>query len=167
MFINNKEKVMTVKENQKKKVLKAMDINPSGKFKTWNPSRLEELEKKEFSNDLGQKIIFENEYQRIWEVVLLPKERLPFRVINKNYCWVACSEGMVISRFADGKIILMHLEKGDSEYMEHKDKPAIYDLENIGEEIIWFQLTEHKSEPTFENKKDQKQLENNSTQELK
>ncbi len=103
----------------------------------------------EISNDLGQKVLFENEYLRIWEVVLLPKERLPFRKINLDYCWVAASEGMIISRFSDGKIILMHLEKGDSEFLKHENEHAIYDLENIGEGILFFQMTEFKGEHLY------------------
>lgn len=157
---------MTIKENQKTKTIKSMDINPSGKFNNWNPIRLKELEQKEFCKDLGQKIIFENEYQRIWEVVLLPKERLPFRIMEKNYCWVAYSEGMVISRFADGKIILMHLEKGDCEFMEHAGKPAIYDLENIGEDIIWLQMIVCKRELFYENNKNHQQLASNPSEEI-
>ena len=138
---------MTKKENQKVKILKFITINDKGNFNTWNPSHLKELKENEISTNLGQKVLFENEYLRIWEVVLLPKERLPFRKINLDYCWVAASEGMVISRFSDGKIILMHLEKGDSEFLKHENEHAIYDLENIGEDILFFQMTEYKSQP--------------------
>ncbi len=60
---------------------------------------------------------------------------------------MAASEGMVISRFSDGKIILMHLEKGDSEFLNHENEHAIYDLENIGEDILFFQMTEYKNQP--------------------
>ncbi len=138
---------MTKKENQKAKILKYIAINDVGNFNTWNPSHLKELKENEISTKLGQKVLFENEYIRIWEVVLLSKERLPFRKINLDYCWVAASEGMVISRFSDGKIILMHLEKGDSEFLNHDNEQAIYDLENIGEDILFFQMTEYKSQP--------------------
>ena len=138
---------MTKKENQKAKILKFITINDKGNFNTWNPSHLKELKENEISTNLGQKVLFENEYLRIWEVVLLPKERLPFRKINLDYCWVAASEGIVISRFSDGKIILMHLEQGDSEFLKHENEHAIYDLENIGEDILFFQMTEYKSQP--------------------
>ena len=137
---------MTKKENQKAKILKYVAINDPGNFNTWNPAHLKELKENEISTNLGQKVLFENEYLRIWEVVLLPKERLPFRKINLDYCWVAASEGMVISRFSDGKIILMHLEKGDSEFLKHENEHAVYDLENIGEDILLFQMTEFKGE---------------------
>ncbi|NNK18051.1 MAG: hypothetical protein HKP49_02765 [Maribacter sp.] len=157
---------MTKKENQKAKVLKYIDINAAGNFNTWNPSHLRELKSNEFTTDLGQKILFENDYLRIWEVVLLPKERLPFRKINLDYCWVAGSEGMVISRFSNGKIVLMHLEKGDSEFLEHDTKQAIYDLENIGEDILFFQMTEFKGEELFAKARIQANIKRNSPRDL-
>jgi len=135
---------MTKKENQKAKILKYININEVGNFNTWNPAHVEELKNNEFSTKLGQKVLFENEYLRIWEVVLLPKERLPFRKINLDYCWIAGSEGMVISRFSNGKIVLMHLEKGDSEFLDHQNKHAIYDVENVGGDILFLQMTEFK-----------------------
>ncbi|MBT8301655.1 MAG: hypothetical protein KJO63_10005 [Maribacter sp.] len=157
---------MTKKENQKAKTLKYTDINTSGNFNTWNPSHLRELKSNDFTTDLGQKILFENDYLRIWEVVLLPKERLPFRKINLDYCWVAGSEGMVISRFSNGKIVLMHLEKGDSEFLEHDTKQAIYDLENIGQDILFFQMTEFKGEQLFAKARIQANIKRNSPRDL-
>ncbi len=157
---------MTKKVNLKAKLLKYIDINASGNFNTWNPSRLKELKENKISTDLGQKILFENDYLRIWEVVLLPKERLPFRKINLDYCWVAASEGMAISRFSDGKIILMHLEKGDSEFLKHKNKHAIYDLENIGEDILFFQMTEFKGEQLYIKAHIQESIKRNTPRDL-
>jgi len=157
---------MTNKENQKAKILKYVAINDAGNFNTWNPAHIRELKNNEIFADLGQKILFENEYLRIWEVVLLPKERLPFRKIDLDYCWMAGSEGMVISRFSNGKIVLMHIEKGDSEFLEHENKHAIYDLENIGQDIIFFQMTEFKGEQLFVKESIQEGIKRNSTRNL-
>lgn len=157
---------MTKKENKKAKTLKHVEINGAGVFNTWNPSHLKELKNKEFSNDLGQKVLFENEYLRIWEVVLLPNERLPFRKINLDYSWVAASEGMVISRFSNGKIILIHLEKGDSEFLKQENKQAIYDLENIGEDIVFFQMTEFKGEQLYIKARIQESIKRNTPRDL-
>ncbi len=157
---------MIKKENQKAKILKYIDINAAGNFNTWNPVHIAELKKKEFSTDLGQKVLFENEYLRIWEVILLPKERLPFRKINLGYCWVAGSEGMVISRFSDGKIVLIHVEKGDSEFLDHGNNYAIYDLENIGQDILFFQFTEFKGEQLFDKSGIPQSIKRNTTRDL-
>lgn len=157
---------MTNKENQKAKILKYVAINDAGNFNTWNPAHIRELKNNEISNDLGQKILFENEYLRIWEVVLLPKERLPFRKMNLDYCWIAGSEGMMITRFSDGKIVLMHLEKGDSEFLEHENKHAIYDLENVGQDTLIFQMTEYKGEQLFVKERIQESIKRNSPRNL-
>ncbi len=157
---------MTNKENQKAKILKYVAINDAGNFNTWNPAHIRELKNNEISNDLGQRILFENEYLRIWEVVLLPKERLPFRKMNLDYCWIAGSEGMMITRFSDGKIVLMHLEKGDSEFLEHENKHAIYDLENVGQDTLIFQMTEYKGEQLFVKERIQESIKRNSPRNL-
>jgi hypothetical protein len=154
---------MTNKENQKAKILKYVAINDAGNFNTWNPAHIRELKNNEISKDLGQRILFENEYLRIWEVVLLPKERLPFRKIDLDYCWIAGSEGMMISRFSDGKIVLMHLEKGDSEFLEHEDNHAVYDLENVGQDTLIFQMTQYKGEQLFVKEKIQEGIKRNSS----
>jgi hypothetical protein len=157
---------MTNKENQKAKILKYVAINDAGNFNTWNPAHIRELKNNEISTDLGQRILFENEYLRIWEVVLLPKERLPFRKINLDYCWIAGSEGMMITRFSDGKIVLMHLEKGDSEFLEHENKHAIYDLENVGQDTLIFQMTEYKGEQLLVKERIQQSIKRNSPRNL-
>lgn len=157
---------MTNKENQKAKILKYVAINDAGNFNTWNPAHIRELKNNEISTDLGQRILFENEYLRIWEVVLLPKERLPFRKMNLDYCWIAGSEGMMITRFSDGKIVLMHLEKGDSEFLEHENKHAIYDLENVGQDTLIFQMTEYKGEQLFVKERIQESIKRNSPRNL-
>ena len=157
---------MTNKENQKAKILKYVAINDAGNFNTWNPAHIRELKNNEISNDLGQRILFENEYLRIWEVVLLPKERLPFRKMNLDYCWIAGSEGMMITRFSDGKIVLMHLEKGDSEFLEHENKHTLYDLENVGQDTLIFQMTEYKGEQLFVKERIQESIKRNSPRNL-
>jgi hypothetical protein len=124
-----------------------LEINASGNFETWNPSKIKELKENKISNDLGQNLVFENENVRIWEVVLLPNERLPFRKINLDYSWVSLTTGLAISRYADGKIILMRIEKGDSAFLKCKEKAYVYDLENKGEDILFFHLTEFKQQP--------------------
>ncbi|MGB5434295.1 MAG: hypothetical protein WBM98_00280 [Maribacter sp.] len=124
--------------------MNSLEINASGNFESWSPSKIRELKENKISNDLGQNLLFENENLRIWEVVLLPNERLPFRKINMDYSWVSLTTGMAISRYADGKILLMRIEKGDSAFLSCKEKTYIYDLENKGDDILFFHLTEFK-----------------------
>ena len=60
----------------------------------------------------------------------------------------------------------MHLEKGDSEFLQHKDKHAIYDLENIGQDILFFQLTEFKGEDFSEMKSMKEAIKKDTSQGL-
>ncbi|MBD0852155.1 hypothetical protein [Maribacter arenosus] len=124
--------------------MNTLEINASGNFESWSPGKIKELKDQRISNDLGQNLIFENENIRLWEVILLPNERLPFRKINMDYSWVSLTSGLAISRYADGKIILMRIDKGDSAFLKCKEKTYIYDLENKGNDILFFHLTEFK-----------------------
>lgn len=124
--------------------MNSLEINASGNFESWSPSKIKELKDKKISHNLGQNLLFENENIRLWEVVLLPNERLPFRKINMDYSWVALTTGLAISRYADGKIILIRIEKGDSAFLKCKEETYIYDLENKGNDILFFHLTEFK-----------------------
>jgi hypothetical protein len=124
--------------------MNSLEINASGNFESWSPCKIHELKENKISKDLGQNLLFENENIRLWEIVLLPNERLPFRKINMDYSWVSLTTGMAISRYADGKIILMRIEKGDSAFLKCKEKTYTYDLENKGSDILFFHLTEFK-----------------------
>jgi hypothetical protein len=123
-----------------------LEINAPGNFETWNPSTIKEVKDKNLSTDLGHDLLYENENVRIWEVVLLPNERLPFREIKFDYSWVSLTSGLAISRFADGKINLMRVEKGDSAFMKYDENNAISDLENKGGDILFFHMTEFKQQ---------------------
>lgn len=130
--------------------MKYMEISPPGNFDSWSPLKLEELKSEKISSNLGNELLFENENVRIWQVFLLPNERLPYRKINLDHCWVAITNSMAISRFADGKIILMHMNKGDSNFLDSIGKNIICDLENIGEDTLIIQMTEFKEGPLNE-----------------
>ncbi len=121
-----------------------LEINATGNFETWNPSTIQEVKDKNLSNDLGHNLLFENENVRIWEVVLLSNERLPFREIKFDYSWVSLTSGLAISRYADGKINLMRFEKGDSAFVKYEEHNAICDLENKGGDLLFIQMTEFK-----------------------
>lgn len=120
------------------------EINPVGNYEPWETSKLHELERNEITDCLGQKLLFENDNIRVWEVVLFPKERLPFRKINRNYSFVSMIDGLAITRNANGKISLLRLKKGVSEFMPMEGAQAVYDLENIGENLLFIHLMEFK-----------------------
>jgi len=126
--------------------MKYLEINAAGSFDNWNPSKLEELKNSEISNELGQKLLFENKNIRIWEVELAPQERLPFRMVNLDFNWVSLTAGIALSRYANGKIVLINISKGASYFIKASEKPKIYDLENIGDDVLFFHITEYKEQ---------------------
>ena len=46
----------------------------------------------------------------------------------------------------NGSISLIRIKKGDSQYREYEGKAYMFDVQNIGEETLYFQVTEFKSE---------------------
>ena len=125
-------------------IMKCVELNPSGNFDSWEPSKILELQRKKIDDRLGQKLLFENDKIKVWEVVLFPGERLPFRKINGNYSFTSMTEGLAISRYATGKINLVRIKKGDSMFIKHEGQAAIYDFENIGENILFLHVMEFK-----------------------
>lgn len=124
--------------------MKCIELNPIGNFDSWEPSKLQELRKKDIEGRLGQKLLFENDTIRVWEVVLFPGERLPFRKISGNYNFTSITKGLAISRYANGKISLVRIHKGDSMFVKHEGQESIYDFENIGENILFLHAMEFK-----------------------
>ena len=124
--------------------MKSLELNSIGNFDYWNPQKLKELQEGEIRRELGHELILENDYVLIWEIVLVPKERLPFRMHKLAYAWNCSSGGMVISRCDSGKISLIHLEDGDIYYIDPKEDCLIRDLENVGDTIIHVMVVEFK-----------------------
>lgn len=124
--------------------MKCIELNPEGNFDPWEPSKLKELQKKEFDGRLGQKLLFENKTIKVWEAILFPGERLPFRKISGNYNFTSMTEGLAVSRSDNGKISLVRINKGDSMFIKHNGEESIYDFENIGENILFLHAMEFK-----------------------
>ncbi|MGB6151358.1 MAG: hypothetical protein WBG48_05150 [Pricia sp.] len=124
--------------------MKCVEMNAIGNFDAWEASKIKETQKKDIPDNLGQKLLFENDNLRVWEVVLFPGERLPFRKITSNFNFTSVTEGLAVSRCANGKISLVRITKGGSMSMKHEGHESIYDLENIGENILFLHAMEYK-----------------------
>lgn len=124
--------------------MKCVELNPAGNFDSWEPSKLRELTRNNIGDSLGQNLLFENQNIKVWEVVLFPGERLPFRKISHNYTFASMSDGTAVSRYANGKISLLRIKKGNSVFLRHEGSPSISDFENIGENILFLHVMEFK-----------------------
>lgn len=122
-----------------------VELNPVGNFDTWEQEKIDELLHQDIKRSLSNRLVFENEEIKLWDLWLRPGERLNFRRHNTNYGWVCTTGGLVITRYGNGKIDMIKLNPGDTEYFENMGKNYVNDLENIGEENIAINILEYKT----------------------
>lgn len=100
-----------------------------------------ELEKP--SDDVGTRLLLQNNRVKVWEIVLAPGERAPFHRHMHPYFYVCAQPGRVRTRFPNG-----YYAEGDEEisgvaFMEHSaENPGIHDLENVGNTTIRYTTVE-------------------------
>jgi len=121
-----------------------VELNPVGNFDPWEQEKIDELLHQEIKESLSNRLVFENEAIKLWDLRLLPGERLNFRRHNTNYGWVCTTGGLVITRYGNGKIDMVKLNAGDTEYFENSGKSYVNDLENIGEDTLVINILEYK-----------------------
>lgn len=121
-----------------------VELNPVGNFDPWEQEKIDELLHQQIKESLSNRLIFEDESIKLWDLRLLPGERLNFRRHNTNYGWVCTTGGLLITRYGNGKIDMIKLNPGDTEYFENRGKNYVNDLENIGEELVVINILEYK-----------------------
>jgi len=125
--------------------MKCVELNPEGNFDPWENGKLAELRHGKISNTIGNSLLFENKKIRLWEITLVPNQRLPFHKQTVDYSLTCLTDGTAISRYKNGKICLLRFKKGDIAYYEYNDhKEIVRDFENIGEGVIKLSLVEYK-----------------------
>lgn len=77
------------------------EINPGGSVESWDTSKLKEIERGVCSDAVGE-ALFENEEIILWDIVLKPSERLPFRRHKNNNSCTCFTDGMVLVRNVNG-----------------------------------------------------------------
>ncbi|NVN18345.1 hypothetical protein GUA46_08325 [Muricauda sp. HICW] len=121
-----------------------VELNPVGNFDPWEQEKIDELLHQQIKESLSNRLIFEDESIKLWDLRLLPGERLNFRRHNTNYGWVCTTGGLLITRYGNGKIDMIKLNPGDTEYFENIGKNYVNDLENIGEDLVVINILEYK-----------------------
>src|SRR5690606_1496151 len=124
--------------------MQCVELNQVGNFDPWEQEKIDELFHRELSDSLSDRLVFENERVKLWELILGPGERMPFRRINSNFGWVCPTGGLAISRHGNGKINMVKFEPGYAEYFVYQSKNFVYDLENIGEHPISINILEYR-----------------------
>jgi quercetin dioxygenase-like cupin family protein len=117
-------------------------INPKGNFRPWNKTMLREVQKKHYSSDIGE-VLFENNELKLWKITLEPKQRIPFRRHYNTYSCNCLTDGLLISRNANGAVDLIRFERGETFFREC-DEEHIHDLENVGNNTVHITIVEEK-----------------------
>ncbi|CAM4254269.1 hypothetical protein [Zobellia nedashkovskayae] len=119
------------------------ELNPKGQFENWDKKKLKEIKEKKFDNKIGN-ILFENNDLILSEIALKPKERLPFRLHQRDCSCTSFTDGLLISRNINGQIALLRIEKAKCFYWTSNNGEMINDLENIGENTVIIKILEMK-----------------------
>jgi len=125
--------------------MKIVELNAKGNFDSWDPAKLNELQSKKITEDLCNHLIFENDAIKLWEIVLRPSERIPFRRCKNSYSLTGLTGGVALSRIHNGVIKLIRFQKNDIAFWDFQDYNHICDFENIGEDILRISVTEFKT----------------------
>ncbi|MCW5707235.1 hypothetical protein [Shinella sp.] len=97
------------------------------------------------SSRVGQTIVSESDYARVWRIKLAPGERMGFHRHELDYCWIALTDGQARSVFADGRIQNTNYAVGDCTVFAFDDgETMIHDLTNTGDSELAFTTIEFK-----------------------
>lgn len=121
-----------------------LELNPAHDFTKWENNYIEELHSLEFKESLGNMLLFEDDSIRLWNLKLNSGERMPFLRHNRNYSWISENNALLKSRFGNGRISLIRVNEGDTQYFENAGKDYINDLENLGDTPVVFKVLEYK-----------------------
>jgi len=119
------------------------ELNPKGHFENWDKKKLKEIKENGFNDKLGD-ILHEDEQCILYDIVLKPKERLPFRNHKNDCSCTSLTDGLLLSRNTNGQIALIRIEKGRCFYWKSKEGEMVHDLENIGENTVILKILEIK-----------------------
>lgn len=91
---------------------------------------------------VGQKVLFENERIRVWEIVLEPGQRHPTHHHLLPYLVLAVEGDQNKMEWEDGRITTSYEPPG---FFIYRDPGGIHDLTNVGKTRYWSRLIEFKT----------------------
>lgn len=123
--------------------MKHIELSPKTNFQSWDTSRLNEFRKENFSFDLGQRLLFEGNDFRLWELCLKHKERWSFRKLENDFSYTSISDASAVIHVGDGRILFSQFQRGDVQFIKASpEKPMIVDIENSSLTDLKLILTE-------------------------
>jgi hypothetical protein len=121
-------------------------LNPAGNWDYWIDEMKLALDKANNNTNVGEKLVFENEYLKLWTIHLAPDKNLPFHKHTKKYIWTVLSTGKTISYKHDGSVRETIYNIGDYGYNDTltEENCFIHNLINTGETTLIFSTIEFK-----------------------
>ncbi len=122
-----------------------MDISNLIARDGWSPDLVRELERNRDNGRVGTKLVSETDDVRVWHLDVPPGERFGFHCHVLNYFWTSLTHGKARSRYADGRVVEVSYEPGDTKHLQFATgEISWHDLENIGATPLQFVTVEFK-----------------------
>ncbi len=93
---------------------------------------------------VGSRVLFENEWVRVWEIEVEPGQTLAMHNHQLNYVTVALDEGDVEVQELNGTLHRNHRRPGDIQVTE-VGSGQIHELRNLGQHVYRNRLVEFKA----------------------
>ena len=115
---------------------------------TWSATLQDEFRKNQFNPCVGTRLLSQTERVRVWEVRLMPSERLGFHRHVLDYFWVATAPGGACSHQQDGSVVEATYAAGQTSHLTYgPGEFKVHDLENIGDTEVIFTTVEFLDSP--------------------
>lgn len=114
-------------------------------YQGWSSELRREFEVNAFNGNVGQVLLSETERLRVWEIRLLPGERVGAHRHVLDYFWTALTPGRSRQHTSDGTTREVVYHAGQTRHFTFAaGQYLLHDLENIGIEPLAFLTVELK-----------------------
>lgn len=112
----------------------------------WPAALRADLEANRMNGKVGTRLLSENDKVRVWEIRLMPGDRIPFHRHVLDYFWTAVTTGKALSHEEDGATLIASYEAGETRHASYgRGEYKLHDLQNIGDTPLVFTTVEFKS----------------------
>ena len=109
----------------------------------WPSFIRQEFEANQNNGQVGTRLLSETDRVRVWEIRLVPGERIGFHRHVLDYFWTAITPGRARSHTEDGSVVEATYAAGDTRHFVYgRGEYKIHDLENVGDSDLWFTTVE-------------------------
>ena len=121
-------------------------INIANNWDFWTVDERKLLFENNENTNVGEHLVFENDFIKVWTILLPVGKSLPFHKHNKKYLWTALSEGKSVSYYNDGSVSETIYTINDTKYFDDLSDTNyfIHNLINTGATTLIFSTIEFK-----------------------